>query len=109
MLYRLLRSIEGGVVIQLTVLVAVLAREQAGTAWPRDGVGHIGISEDHPIVGNAIEIGRLDMTVVVATHHLPRVIVGHDVNNVQRFFICRSPATGTGGEQRHTRHGINNI
>ena len=69
-------------VVREAVGVAVLARKHAGTAGTAQRVSHEAVGEAHAVGGNAVEVGRLDVATVVATHHLSRVVVGHDIDNV---------------------------
>ena len=87
--HGLLRTVEDAVlVVGKSVLVGVLARDHAGAAGARERVGHVAVDELHAVGGDAVEIGGLDETVVVAAHHLGGVVVGHDVDDVVSS-LCR--------------------
>ena len=84
--HGLLGAVEhAGRVVREAVGVAVLARNHAGTAGTAQRVGHEAVGEAHAVGGNAVEVGRLDVATVVATHHLRRVVVSHDVDDVVRL------------------------
>ena len=53
------------------------------------------IRKAHAIAGNAIEVGSFYITGIVAAHHLRRMIVRHNINNVQRFLLFFLFARGT--------------
>ena len=81
--HGLLGAVEhAGGVVREAVGVAVLARNHAGTAGAAQRVGHEAVGEAHTVGGDAVEVGRLDVAAVVAAHHLRRVVVGHDVDDV---------------------------
>ena len=81
--HGLLRAVEhAGRVVREAVGVAVLARNHAGTAGTTQRIGHKAVGEAHTIGGDAVEVGRFDVALVIAAHHLRRVVVGHDVDDV---------------------------
>ena len=102
--HGLLRTVEHARgIIGETVGVAVLAGEHAGTARAAERVGNETVGKAHSVASNAVEVGGLDETAAIATHHLRRVVVGHDVNYVKRLCLllgllarCQSgQSTGT--------------
>ena len=81
--HGLLGAVEhAGRVVREAVGVAVLARNHAGTAGTTQRIGHKAVGEAHTIGGDAVEVGRFDVALVIAAHHLRRMVVGHDVNDV---------------------------
>ena len=81
--HGLLGAVEhAGRVVREAVGVAVLARNHAGTAGTTQRIGHKAVGEAHTIGGDAVEVGRFDVALVIAAHHLRRVVVGHDVDDV---------------------------
>ena len=49
---------------------------------PLERVCHKTVGEAHAIVGYTVEIGSLHVPLVIAAHHLGRMVVGHYVHNV---------------------------
>ena len=98
---RLLRGVEhAGGVVRESVLVAVLTRQQAGPRRTAQGVGNEAVGETETVVGDAVEMGRLDIPAVVTAHHLSRVIVGHDEHDVGSLGPLRKGAHG--GQKERT-------
>ena len=91
-------------VVGKAVGVAVLAGEHTGATRSAERVGHITACESHTVLGNAVEIGCMHISLVVATHHLRRMVVGHDVHYVKRllfFGLSISLQDGGSGESHH--------
>ena len=93
-------------VIDEAVLVAVLAGQHAGTAGSTDGVGYEAIGETYALVCDAVDVGGLDVSLVVGTDGLEGVIVRHDIKDIHglgglpgRILFL---ATGGGGYRRQT-------
>ena len=99
----LLRAVERGAegVVGVAVGVGVLAREHAGAARAAQRVGHEAVGEADALIGDAVEVGRRGVTVVVAAHHLRRVVVGHDVEDVHRAAGRLGAGAAAGGRSRH--------
>ena len=70
-------------VIDEAVLVAVLAGQHAGTAGATDGVGYEAIGETYALVCDAVDVGGLDVSLVVGTDGLEGVIVRHDIKDIR--------------------------
>ena len=87
----------GGVVGE-AVGVAVFARHHACATGAAERVCHVAIGEAHTVGSDAVEVGCAHIAAVVATHHLRRVVVGHDVDNVQWFGLL-----GFGGGRQSRR------
>ena len=81
----LLAAVEGAGVVGESVLVAVLAGEQAGPAGTADGVGHEALREDHARIRQPVDVRGLDQAVPVGADGLIRVVVAHDIDDVERF------------------------
>ena len=86
--------------------MAVLTREHTRTARPRNGICHIAVGKNKPFPCNIVNVGCGDsIPVGIGTDSLTGMIVGHDVDDVERFvdfgFIFLSSAGGeeeAGGE-----------
>ena len=83
-------AIESSGIVDESVGMAMLAGEHTGTAGATDGVGHEAVGEAHALVGYAVNIGRFNVTLVIGTDGLVRVVVAHDEENVHRLLGCRS-------------------
>ena len=55
------------IVVDKSVLVTVFAGKHTGTTGTADGVGHKTVGKKYTLVGNAIDIGSLDESLVVCT------------------------------------------
>ncbi len=93
-------------IIDEAVLVAVLAGQHAGTAGATDGVGYEAIGETYALLCDAVDVGGLDVSLVVGADGLEGVIVRHNVKDVhglgglpRRILFL---ATGGGGYHRQT-------
>ena len=69
-------------VVGEAVFMAVLAREHAGAGGSGEGVGYETVDELHAVGGDAVEVWVLHIAVILARHHLRRVVVGHDVDDI---------------------------
>ena len=94
----LLRTIELAMrIVVEPVLMAMLAGNHAGTARATEGVRDETIRKQYTLFRNAVEVGRMGITLVVATHHLGGVVVRHDVHDVERllrFLLLLGLASG---------------
>ena len=100
--HGLLASVEIVAVVAKSVFMAVLTREHAGAAWSRNGVGHVAVAENKSFLSYFVNVGCGDsIPVGIGTDSLTGMIVGHDVDDVERFvdfgFIFLSSA---GGEKK---------
>ena len=64
------------------VLVAVLAREDAGPAGRADRVDAEAGIQAHALLGDAVEVRRLVDPAAIGADGVRRMVVGHDVENV---------------------------
>ena len=84
--HGLLRAVEyASSIVGKSVGMAVLAGNHAGAAGTAQRVGDEAVGKSHAITSNAVEVWGLDKMASIATHHLCRVVIGHDVNYVKRF------------------------
>ena len=81
----LLRAIEGMRVVDEAILVAMLTRQHTGPTGSADGIGHETIGEPNAILSDTVDVGCLDVTPVVGTQCLKRMVIRHDVEDVQRL------------------------
>ena len=65
-----LRAIKPCAIIGEAIGMAVLASKHAGAARSTDGVGHKAISEAYALIGNAVDVGCLDVALVVGADGL---------------------------------------
>ena len=81
----LLRTVEdtGRIVVE-TVLVRMLACEHAGAARAAQRIGHEAVCEADALGGYPVEVGCRGVAAVVTAHHLGRMVVGHDVEDIHR-------------------------
>ena len=93
----LLAAVEGAGVVGESVLVAVLAGEQAGPAGTADGVGHETLREDHARIGQAVDVRGLYEPVAIGADGLVRVVVTHDVDDVERLALVGPAASLSAG------------
>ena len=99
----LLAAVEDAVfVVGESVLVAVLAGEQAGPGGAAQGVGHETVGKAASLFGQTVDGGSLHVAAVVRAHRLVRVVVAHDVDYVELLSVRGAallvPFAG-GGEQ----------
>ena len=79
----LLASVKDSVLIVCkTVLMAVLSGKHTGTARSGKRIGHKAIDELDSVVGNAVQIRGLHITLVITAHHLCCMIIRHDIHNI---------------------------
>ena len=94
--HGLLRAVEDAVlVVGKSVFVGVLTGEHASTRGAAERVGDKRTGEFHTVLRHAVEVGGLDVAVIIGREHLRRVVVGHDVDDVVAL-LCG----GTEGKQR---------
>jgi len=81
--------------------MAVLTREHAGAAWSRNGVGHVAVAENKSFLSYFVNVGCGDsIPVGIGTDSLPGMIVGHDVDDVERFSVFNTLfLSGAGSEE----------
>ena len=101
----LLRAIKGVLVIDKAILVAMLSRQHAGPAGSTDGIGHKTIGETNAILSDTVDVGCLDVTPIIGTQCLKRMVIRHDVEDVQRLLRGLFPgwlAAGGSCQRRNT-------
>ena len=81
--------------------MAVLTREHAGAARSRNGIGHIAVGKNKPFPCNIVNVGCGDsIPVGIGTDSLPGMIVGYDVDVVERFSVFNTLfLSGAGSEE----------
>ena len=78
-----------GGVLGESIFMAVFSCEHACTAWAAEGVGHETVCEAESVLGNTVQVGGHSVAFVIAAHGLCRVVVGHDIDNVERLLSLR--------------------
>ena len=88
--------------------MAVLAGNHAGAAGSAERVCHITAGEAHSVLGYAVEVGGVHISLIVAAHHLGGVVVGHDVHYVERLLLFRLTVglQQCGARECHQSHGF---
>ena len=81
----LLTAIKGMRIVDKTILVAMLTCQHTGPTGSTDGIGHKTIGEPNAILGDAVDVRCLDVTPIVSTQCLKRMVVCHDIEDVQRL------------------------
>ena len=71
------------------VLMAVLAREHAGPGRAAQRVGHKTLGKHHTLLCNTVEVGRGHRAVAIARHHLRRMVVCHDIDDIGALLSLR--------------------
>ena len=72
-------------IVDEAILVAMLTRQHTGPTGSTDRIGHKTIGEPNAILGDAVDIRCLDVTPIVSTQCLKRMVIRHDVEDVQRL------------------------
>ena len=86
----LLAAVEVAVlVVREPVGMAVLAGQQAGPGRTAQGVGDEAVREPGPFVGQPVDMGRPHVPLVIGADGLVRMVVAHDVHDVQRLLWFR--------------------
>ena len=81
--HGLLRAVEpAGGIVGKTVFMTELAGNHASPAGTAQRVGHEAVGKPHAVAGDAVEIGSLDIAGIIATHHLSRMVVGHNIDDI---------------------------
>ena len=75
----------------------MFTRKHTSTARATQRVCDKTVCKTYPVVSNPIQVGRIHITFVIATHHLSRMIVRHNIDNIQRFFCYRLRTAGQSG------------
>ncbi len=90
--HGLLTAVKDAVlVVRKPILVAVLTCDHTGTTRAGERVGHKTVDKPHSVLSNTVQIGGLYITMIVARHHLCRMVISHDIQDV-RSLLC--PCTG---------------
>ena len=76
-------------IIGITVLMAVLPRQQNSTARTGKRITNKTIGKSHSFSSNTVKMGSLHISLLITTHHLLSMVVCHDIYNVQRLFLLR--------------------
>ena len=85
----LLTAVEGlPAVVDLTVDMAVLTRQNHRPAGGADGIRTKAVVETHAFVGDPVEIRRLINLAAVAAHGVRGVIVRHNIDDIRLFVSC---------------------
>ncbi|CCZ37965.1 unknown [Bacteroides fragilis CAG:558] len=73
----------------------MLACDHTSTAGTAQRVCNEGICKTHAVTGNTVEVRSFHITGIVAAHHLCRMVVRHNINNVQGLLLFFLFACGT--------------
>ena len=75
--------------------------EHTRTARPRNGIGHVAVAENQSFSGYIVNMGRSKtIPVGICTDGLPGMVVGHDVDDVERFSVFNTLfLSGAGSEE----------
>ena len=71
-----------GAVIESSDFGSMLPRKQRKSRWRAYGVVAVGTFENHPVLGQCVDVGRLDHRVPVAGQGPGAQLIGHDHQNV---------------------------
>ena len=77
-----LGGIERKTVVDLAVEMRVFTRQNGRPGRRTDGVGNTGIAKQHPALGNAVNIGRLDQLVRIGAKGLISMVIRHDEDDI---------------------------
>jgi hypothetical protein len=78
----------------IAMVVAVLAGEETHATWRADGILDDGVVEPHALGGQAVEIRRFDVGMILMAKTLGAVLVGDDEQNVGAGHVdSRKPVT----------------
>ena len=83
----LLASVEGFGVVCKAVGMTVFARKHASARGPAKRIGYIAVGKSHAIVGNPVEVWRLDKPLIVCADGLIRVVVAHDIHDIHGLLV----------------------
>ena len=72
-------------VVDEAILVAMFSRQHTSPTMSADRIGHEAIGETNAILRDAVNVGGLDITPVIGTQRLKRVVIRHDVEDVEWF------------------------
>ena len=104
----LLRGIKHtGRVIKETILRRVLARQHTGSAGATQRVGYKTIRKTYSIACYTVQVGSRNITLIIATHHLRRMVVSHNIDNIIR--ALRLVFTATRRKSRHRSQPIQDV
>ena len=78
-------AIESRGVVDESVGMAMLAGEHTSTARSTDGIGHKAVGKAHAFIPDTVDVRCVDVTLVVSTDGLIRVVIAHDVDDVHRL------------------------
>ena len=91
----------------------MLARKHTGAAGAAQGIGDETVGETHALDGDAVEIGRRSVTRIVTAHHLRRMVVGHDIEDVhrtgRRFGLPGASRRSDGGQSAEQKESFFHI
>ena len=93
--HGLLCAVENAVlVVSEPVFVGVLTGEHAGARRTTERIGDKRAGEFHAVLRHTVEVGGLNVAMIIGREHLCGVVVGHDIDDV--VALLRG---GTEGEQ----------
>ena len=75
----------------------MLTRNHTSTTRATQRVCDKTVCKTYPFIGYPIQVRGVHITLVIATHHLSRMVVCHNVDNIQRFFYYRLRTAGQSG------------
>jgi len=102
---RLLRRVELDAVVDHPVRVAVLPRLDHRPARRADRVRHKTVMEDHPLGGQAVDLGRLVDLRAVGADRVRGVVVGEDEEDVGPLRRFGRGGCGEADRDRRNQHG----
>src|SRR5699024_996161 len=86
----LLAAVKGHPVINLSIFMRMLARQQGSPTGSTDGVAHKAVGKFYAFIGNAIHIGCLYKPIIIGTQRLIGMIIGHNPDNIRPILFCAS-------------------
>ena len=93
-----LGGIKGIVIIYFPINMGMFSGKYSGPGGCTDRIGNAGISEQHALLGQTINIWGLDQMITISTNGLIGMIIGHDKQEVGLqwlllFFLCTAVQT----------------
>ena len=78
-------GIERKMVINLSIHVRMLARQNGSSARCTDGIGYRRLGKQNSHLSNTINIWRFDESIIISRNSLVSMIIRHDENDIRSF------------------------
>ena len=90
-------------IIGKSVFMTEFSRQHASPAGTAERISDKTVGKSHPLTRYTVEMGSLYKTRIITTHHLGRMVVGHDIYDIQQFLLLLFLALARSGNPQYSK------